>query len=154
MITVWLAVDDADEDNGAMQLLPATHRPYVDMESHSAPAGSIVAREVEVEPALEAKAVTIAVPAGSVSIHDSHLLHGSGVNHSGRRRAAYTIRYLNPQLGFCDIARHPVPAFLVRGECGPLGRGYVDARPGTTPDCWSNEQYADCELFTASPAQY
>ena len=146
VITVWVAIDDADENNGAMKLLPATHTPYTDHESHVAPPGSIVSREVDVDPALEATAVTIAVPAGSVSIHDSYLLHGSGVNHSGRRRAAYTIRYLNPQCGFCDTRRHPVPAFLVRGERGPFGGNYIDARPGTTPECWSDVQYHDCEL--------
>jgi hypothetical protein len=140
VITVWIAVDD----NGAMQLLPATHTPYVDLESHSAPPGSIVSREVDVDAALEATAVTIAYPAGAVSIHDSYLIHGSGVNHSGRRRAAYTIRYLNARSGFCDMTRHPVPGYLVRGERGPLGGSYIDARPGTSPPCWTDEEYHDC----------
>lgn len=141
VITVWIAVDDADEQNGAMKLLPRTHRPYVDMESHVAPRGSIVGREVDVAPDLEATAVTIAVPAGSVSIHDSYLLHGSGFNRSGRRRAAYTIRYLNPNTGFCDTGRHPVPAYLVRGQSGPWGDSYVDARPGTVLREWTDEEY-------------
>jgi ectoine hydroxylase-related dioxygenase (phytanoyl-CoA dioxygenase family) len=78
-------VDDADDENGAMQLIPGTHSPYIDHASHTAPAGSIVSREVDVEPELAATAVTIAVPAGGVSIHDSYLIHGSGYNFSGIR---------------------------------------------------------------------
>ena len=141
-----------------MMLLPGTHHPYVDLESHQAPSGSIVSREVDVSPELEETAVTIQVPAGSVSIHDSckcssslsssapsqrgrwaDLLHGSGYNTSGNRRAAYTIRYLNARLGFCDTEQHPVPAFLVRGEAGSHGASYIDARPGCTPPVWTNE---------------
>lgn len=153
VITVWVAVDDADEENGAMQLLPGTHKPYVDHESHAAPSGSIVSREVDIDPAVETTAVTVAVPAGSVSIHDSYLIHGSGVNHSGRRRAAYTIRYINPRRAFCDTTRHPVPAFLVRGDAGLFGESYVDARPGTTPECWSGDQYRNCKLYRAISMQ-
>jgi|EP01047_Picozoa_sp_COSAG01_P033559 ectoine hydroxylase-related dioxygenase (phytanoyl-CoA dioxygenase family) len=104
-----------------MMLLPGTHHPYVDRESHQAPSGSIVSREVDVSAELEGTAVTVGVPAGSVSIHDSYLLHGSGYNTSGKRRAAYTIRYLNARLGFCDTEQHPVPAFLVRGDAGSHG---------------------------------
>ena len=117
-----------------------------------------MSREVDVSPELEETAVTIQVPAGSVSIHDSckysrslcvfsksqrgrwaDLLHGSGINTSGNRRAAYTIRYLNARLGFCDTEQHPVPAFLVRGEAGSHGASYIDARPGCTPPVWTNE---------------
>jgi ectoine hydroxylase-related dioxygenase (phytanoyl-CoA dioxygenase family) len=65
-----------------------------------------------------------------VSIHDSHLIHGSGVNRSGRRRAAYTIRYLDPKRAWVDVSSHPIPVFLVRGDAGAQGGGYIEARPG------------------------
>lgn len=131
VITVWLAVDDADVANGTMKLLPGTHRPYVDLDSGQAPPGSIVSRQVDVGPELEATAVPLILPAGSVSIHDSYLLHGSGYNRSGRRRAAYTIRYLAADKGHVDVSAHPVPAYIVRGCPAASGGGYIDARPGT-----------------------
>jgi ectoine hydroxylase-related dioxygenase (phytanoyl-CoA dioxygenase family) len=56
VITVWVAIDDADDASGAMRLIPRTHAPYVDLEAHKAPLGSIVAREVEVAETLERSA--------------------------------------------------------------------------------------------------
>ena len=51
----------------------------------------------------QAEAVPLVLHAGGVSIHDSHLIHGSGANRSGRRRAAYTVRYLDPKRAFVDV---------------------------------------------------
>jgi non-heme Fe2+,alpha-ketoglutarate-dependent halogenase len=142
VITVWLPLDDVDTTNGTMMLLPRTHRPYEDLPSGTAPAGSIVSRMVEVAPAVEATAVPLLLQAGGISIHDSYLLHGSGYNRSGRRRAAYTIRYLNPRAGYVDVTQHPVSAYLVRGEAGAQGGGYTDARPGMPPALFaSTEEY-------------
>ena len=67
--------------------------------------------------------------AGSLSIHDSYILHGSEANESGRRRAGYTIRYCSTDTAWVDMDQHPIPVFLVRGEGGPLGEHYTDLRP-------------------------
>ena len=56
--------------------------------------------------------------AGSLSIHDSYILHGSLANESGRRRAGYTIRYCSTDTAWVDMDQHPIPVFLVRGKGG------------------------------------
>ena len=61
--------------------------------------------------------------AGSLSIHDSYILHGSLANESEHRRAGYTIRYCSTDTAWVDIDQHPIPVFLVRGEGGPLESG-------------------------------
>ena len=73
--------------------------------------------------------------AGSMSIHDSYVLHGSDPNTSDRRRAAYTMRYANARTVAVDTEAHWVPVYLVRGEGGPNAERYIDLRPGTSvPD--------------------
>ena len=68
--------------------------------------------------------------AGSLSVHDSFILHGSDANTSGRRRAAYTMRYANPKTVQVDVRKHWVPVYLVRGDGGPDTDLFVDIRPG------------------------
>ena len=67
--------------------------------------------------------------AGSLSIHDSHLIHGGSINHSDRRRAGYTIRFCSTDTAWVDVEEHPIPVYLVRGEPGLRGKGYADLRP-------------------------
>ena len=47
---------------------------------------------------------------------------------SGRRRAAYTMRYANARTVHVDTAEHWVPVYLVRGEAD--NPDYIDLRPG------------------------
>ena len=89
--------------------------------------------KVAVPARAEAKAVTLAMPAGSLSIHDSYIVHGSNANPSGRRRAGYTIRYCSTDTAWVDVEKHPVPVFLVRGEAGQRGADYTALRPHITP---------------------
>jgi hypothetical protein len=70
--------------------------------------------------------------AGSLSIHDSFVLHGSDANRSGRRRAAYTMRYANPKTVAVDVAKHWAPVYLVRGEGGENAGQFVDIRDGVS----------------------
>ena len=66
--------------------------------------------------------------AGSLSVHDSFVLHGSEANTSGRRRAAYTMRYANAKTVTVNTAEHWVPVYLVRGESDKPD--YIDIRSG------------------------
>jgi non-heme Fe2+,alpha-ketoglutarate-dependent halogenase len=128
--TVWLAIDDADAQNSAMQVIPGSHRGYQEQATVPSGENEMLSKKIEATAAMEATAVTLEMKAGSLSIHDSFLLHGSGHNRSGRRRGAYTIRYCSTDTAWVDLERHPIPVFLVRGEPGLRGQGYTDLRPG------------------------
>lgn len=92
-VTAWLAVDDADEENAAMQFVPGSHLhgalPHEDLELD----GTRVLKRQVVDPDSFGKRVTNALTAGQISIHSDLLLHGSGLNRSDRRRAGMTFRY-------------------------------------------------------------
>ncbi len=126
--TVWLAIDDADRSNGCMQVIPCTHEGYPELDKVSTGGQDLLGLTVEVTSEMEAAAVCLEMPAGSVSLHDSFVLHGSDANTSGRRRAAYTMRYANAKTVAVDTAQHWVPVYLVRGEID--NTDYIDIRPG------------------------
>ncbi len=128
--TVWLALDDADLDNGCMQVIPCTHEGYPEMEKVSTGENDLLGLTVEVTPDMVEAAVPLEMKAGSLSIHDSYVLHGSEPNTSDRRRAAYTMRYANARTVTVDTREHWVPVYRVRGEGGANAADYIDLRPG------------------------
>lgn len=128
--TVWMAIDDTDLANGCMQVIPCTHQGYPDMEKILTDGKDLLGLSVNVTDAMKAAAVALEMSAGSLSVHDSFILHGSEANTSGRRRAAYTMRYANPKTVKVDAQKHWVPVYLVRGDGGPDAEPFVDIRPG------------------------
>ncbi|MCH8219048.1 MAG: phytanoyl-CoA dioxygenase family protein [Planctomycetes bacterium] len=132
VVTVWLAIDDTDVSNGCMQVIPCTHEGYPEMEKVETGKDDLLGLTVEVTAEMLAAAVPLEMKAGSLSVHDSFVLHGSEANTSGRRRAAYTMRYANANTVTIDTKEHWVPVYLVRGQGGADEKQYVDARPGRT----------------------
>ena len=90
-VTAWLAIDDADAENAAMQFLPGTHRMgHLEWKTSIDPAANpqeIVDAEKLGEPFLNA------LQAGEASLHADMLAHGSDPNNSQRRRCGLTLRY-------------------------------------------------------------
>lgn len=128
--TVWLAIDDADKSNGCMQVIPRSHIGYPELDKVTTGGNDLLGLTVEVTSVMKETAVSLEMRAGSLSVHDSFILHGSSKNTSGRRRAAYTIRYANAKTVSVDTSEHWVPVYLVRGEVGDFELDYVDIRPG------------------------
>ena len=126
--TVWLAIDDTDRANGCMQVIPCTHEGYPELDKVSTGGDDLLGLSVEVTPEMESAAVCLEMNAGSLSVHDSFVLHGSEANTSGRRRAAYTMRYANTKTVQVDTTGHWVPVYVVRGELS--NPNYIDIRPG------------------------
>jgi ectoine hydroxylase-related dioxygenase (phytanoyl-CoA dioxygenase family) len=92
--TVWVAIDEATADNGAVQVIPRSHRrglvPHVDMVTlySEDPAPGIHPELLD-----ETEAVTLTLAAGQACIFHDRLFHGSGPNLSKRRRAGMALHY-------------------------------------------------------------
>lgn len=114
--TVWLAIDDTDEENGCMKVIPRSHDGYPEMKKMSTGGDDLLGLTVDVTDEMDAAAVPLEMSAGSLSIHDSFIVHGSNSNTSNRRRAAYTMRYANAKTVVIDEEQHWVPVYHVRGE--------------------------------------
>ncbi|MCH2491406.1 MAG: phytanoyl-CoA dioxygenase family protein [Gammaproteobacteria bacterium] len=93
-VTVWLALDNVDADNGAMQVIPGSHRgDYHDLTLIDDP-DSTLNRKIDADEIDESKAHVIELEAGQVSLHDIGIVHGSAANTSKRRRAGLALRYM------------------------------------------------------------
>ncbi len=127
--TVWLAIDDADTDNGCMNVIPCTQANHPDMEKISTGGEDLLGTTVAVSQLQAGRAVPIERKAGDLSVHDSFIIHGAETNQSGRRRAGYTMRYANAATVTVDLNEHWVEVFRVRGN-PHAAESYTDLRPG------------------------
>lgn len=130
-VTVWLAIDDADKENAAMQFIPKTHDKG-HLKWKKTEKDAVLQQEIEGVEAL-GDAVWDEMPAGWISLHADMLVHGSQPNTSDRRRCGLTIRYCPPEVRPVnkDWAQQ---AIIARGE-DPSGHWIHNPRPaGNTLD--------------------
>jgi len=115
-VTVWLAFDDVDEENGAMQIIPGSHIAGLMQHKRSVQTDSILTLELEKGTFREDTAVSLCLKAGEVSLHDDRAVHGSPANPSSRRRAGLTIRYSGTEVKN-DMSVNPnFKTYLCRGR--------------------------------------
>jgi non-heme Fe2+,alpha-ketoglutarate-dependent halogenase len=92
-LTVWLAIDDADQENGCMRFVAGSHHVGHLTYRPSTAADHNVLNQTIDNAEQYGEVVWNPVPAGWCSIHSDLLLHGSDPNMSSRRRCALTLRY-------------------------------------------------------------
>ncbi len=126
-VTVWLAIDDADNKNSAMQWIPGTHnRGHLPIEDTGA--DSVFHMQTAGADAM-GKPVYDELKAGQFSLHADMLVHGSGPNLSDRRRCGLTLRYCPPEVRIVDDEWSAgVEAIICRGE-DPYGNWRHHPRP-------------------------
>ena len=113
-VTVWLAIDDADEENACMKFISGSHHhghmTYRPSGSHE---DNVLNQTIE-NPEQYGDVVFDPLKAGTFSIHSDLLLHGSEANESNRRRCGLTLRYcsadVRAELGWNEKGVH------VRGQ--------------------------------------
>jgi hypothetical protein len=97
----WIAVDDSDAANGAMQVVRGSHVRGAIPHGTSEREGNLLRihqQEVSSEHIPEDDIVTLELRAGQVSVHHGLTLHGSQPNRSDRRRCGLTVRYITPDV--------------------------------------------------------
>lgn len=98
-VTVWLAIDDADEQNAAMQLIPRSHvHGQIDFEQSSREEQNVLNQTVRDPLSYGDPPVYVSLRAGQMSLHTDLLLHGSDANTSSRRRCGLTMRFVPPDV--------------------------------------------------------
>ena len=117
-VTVWLAIDDSDLDNGGMEVFAGSHRfGLIDFEQSDAASGNVLDQTVK-DPEQYGTRKHTPLKAGQISIHSDLLLHGSAPNDSDRRRCGLTLRY-------CPAS---VTAYLGWNQKGVVVSGRADAQ--------------------------
>ncbi len=124
-VTMWLAIDDTDVENAAMQFLPRTHNVgHIAWKHTDKPA--VLGQEIP-DIGRFGQPVWDTLKAGELSLHADMLAHGSGPNPSGRRRCGLTIRYCPPDVVSLDPAWMR-QAIVCRGT-DPTGNWIHNPRP-------------------------
>jgi non-haem Fe2+, alpha-ketoglutarate-dependent halogenase len=131
VVSAWIAFTSAHSGNGAMQVIPGSHKvdqiPHRDtFDKHNLlTRGQEVAVDVD-----ESKAVTITLEPGEMSLHHVRLVHGSPPNTSDDRRIGFAIRYVPTSVS--QIAGED-SATLVRGT-DRFGHFELEPRPSRDLD--------------------
>jgi ectoine hydroxylase-related dioxygenase (phytanoyl-CoA dioxygenase family) len=86
-LTLWLALNDATEENGTISVLPSSHKNG--LAPHRRSDIGLICHELD-DPN---QGVVVPVPAGSMAVFQSLTMHKSGVNRSQGMRKAYVIQY-------------------------------------------------------------
>ncbi|HBJ37939.1 MAG TPA: phytanoyl-CoA dioxygenase family protein [Planctomycetaceae bacterium] len=117
-ITAWLAIDDADLENGCMEVFAGSHTyGLIDFETSDTTSGNVLDQTVR-NPEQYGRLLATPLAAGQMSVHSDLLLHGSLANNSNRRRCGLTLRY-------CPADVH---AYLGWNQKGVVVSGLADAK--------------------------
>lgn len=94
-VTAWYAIDDSDEGNGCMRVIPGTHIAGLRDHHEYDGSGNILTgnQETIVTDEEVSRAENIIVDAGHISLHHGMIVHSSVPNLSSRRRCGLAIRF-------------------------------------------------------------
>jgi hypothetical protein len=122
IVTALLFLDDIDENNGCLTVVPGSHKgPMLSLFDGDRFTGGVA-------PAAEKKALAESIPcvgkAGAVCLMHTRLLHGSAANRANQARGLYICVYTAADA--VPIARNPMPSLnegrIVRGKEARMAR--------------------------------
>lgn len=109
-LTAWIALDDADYDNGCMYMVPGSqHWGDQGAYLHSLPNDGSLPADFEGNPIYIAMCP---VKKGHIHFHHSLTWHGSGANISNRPRRAIAIHYMTEKTTYDAAGNHPMKPFI------------------------------------------
>ena len=114
VVTAWVALSDSTAVNGAMRVVPGTHK--LDQVAHhdTFRPDNLLSRGQEIMVDVDEKqAEMLELSAGEMSLHHVRLIHGSDPNPSDLRRIGFAIRYIPTTVR--QVAGSHDYATLVRG---------------------------------------
>ncbi len=96
IITVWLALDRSNKENGCMRVVPGTHRNG--FSEYEKVDGKTNTFDTQIKSVDESNVVYFELEPGECSLHDSRIIHGAAANTSPYRRCGYTMRYFSTNI--------------------------------------------------------
>tara|TARA_B100000214_G_scaffold75480_1_gene50840 strand:+ start:857 stop:1690 length:834 start_codon:yes stop_codon:yes gene_type:complete len=93
-VTAWVAITDANENNGCMKMWPGTHKQELKYhnEKFDYNSGNLLTRGQTVENVPLEKTESVILTEGQMSLHHPRIVHGSGINKSKKRRIGFVIQ--------------------------------------------------------------
>ncbi len=124
-VSAWIALDDVDEANGCMSMIPGSHTwgNKIDF-LHTLANYAAMPEEFEGH---KLERVLCPVKKGEVHFHHALTWHGSHANTSGRERRAIAIHYMTQDTRYVSSGNHAMKPFIsvsdgekVVGDAFPL----------------------------------
>ena len=113
VVTAWVALSPSNAESGCMKVLPGSHFDSHIPHRDTFAANNLLTRGQEIAVDVdEARAVSMPLEPGEMSLHHIRLVHGSAPNHSADRRIGLAIRYLPTHV---RQTKNRDSAMLVRG---------------------------------------
>ena len=91
-VTVWVAVTDANEENGCMRMWAGSHKQDLKEHNQKFDENNLLTRGQTIENVPLNKTVPVILKAGQMSLHHPATVHGSGLNYSNDRRIGFVIQ--------------------------------------------------------------
>jgi hypothetical protein len=114
IITVWLAIDRSNKENGCMRVIPGTHNNGFSDYEKVEDGENIF--NTQIKAINESKAVYFELEQGQSSLHDSRIIHGAAPNPSPHRRCGYTMRYFSTEAKVYPDQNPGFKIWLARGK--------------------------------------
>jgi ectoine hydroxylase-related dioxygenase (phytanoyl-CoA dioxygenase family) len=109
-VTVRVAIDGSDLENGCMQYIPGSHKSR-SLELHEIDIRDDMALGQRMAEVDDSKAADCILAPGQISLHDVYTVHGSAHNRSTKRRADYAIRYMPATSLYDRSDDHPATVY-------------------------------------------
>jgi phytanoyl-CoA hydroxylase len=110
----WIALDDADRDNGCLMALPGGHRGPLRQRFHRA-GGAMVTDTLDATPWPDTLPVALEAPRGTLVVLHGLLPHASAPNRSDRPRHAYALHVIDGCAEYASDNWLQRPDFPLRG---------------------------------------
>ena len=91
-VTVWVAITDANEENGCMRMWSGSHKENLKNHNQKFDENNLLTRGQTVENVLINETEPVILKAGQMSLHHPTVVHGSGLNKSNDRRIGFVIQ--------------------------------------------------------------
>ena len=91
-VTAWLAITDANEENGCMRMWSGSHKEKIKDHKDTYDENNLLTRGQTVQNVPIEKTTPNILKAGQLSLHHPMIVHGSGPNKSNQRRIGFVIQ--------------------------------------------------------------
>jgi hypothetical protein len=91
-VTAWLAITDANEENGCMKMWSGSHKNNIRHHEQKYDEGNLLTRGQTVENVPLDETKPLVLKAGQMSLHHPKIVHGSGLNKSNDRRIGFVVQ--------------------------------------------------------------
>jgi len=148
-VTAWLALTASTRENGCVRVMPGSHTDGL-QSWHSQPEKNNLLTsgqhlDIDVK---ESRLVDMELGVGQMSLHHTHLVHGSNPNHGSERRLGFCASFIPASVH--QVGEHRSPAMLVRGK-DEFGHFLPEAPPTGNADAPSRAEHARAlNLFRAN----